>query len=393
MSDENRAGKWLDIPGGGRAFSPHPLPPHPPIEITSELQALLSEADRSLGRLDGATEILPNPDLFVSMFVRQEAVLSSQIEGTQSSLSDVLEFEAGILGERVDDSQEVLNYVSAMNLGITELDRLPLSLRLIRLIHGELMSGARGELAAPGDFRRLQNWIAPSGIPIERASFVPPPVPEMTVALNQLEEFLHEQDGLPALVHCAITHAQFETIHPFLDGNGRVGRLLITFQLVERGVLQKPLLYLSHFFKQYRAEYYDRLMAVRMTGDWEGWIAFFLRGVIEVSREAARLARGILQLREKHLRLVGRERSPLAYPLLEHLFQRPIVSVRTAEEHLGCTYAQANNLIARFEQLGILDELTGQRRNRVWRYSPYVRMFPSDTVVEDDASGRQETAN
>lgn len=388
----NRAGSWQQQSSGYRAFLPHPLPPNPPIRIEGELQTLLSDADRNLGRLDGATEILPNPDLFVAMYVRQEAVLSSQIEGTQSSLADVLAFEAGQLGTKVDDTLEVLNYVRAMNVGIDELQRLPLSLRLIKMIHAELMRDVRGGHATPGDFRRTQNWIGPQGSTLATATFVPPPVPDMTDALGQLETFLHERDALPALVHCAVTHAQFETIHPFLDGNGRVGRLLITFQLVERGTLHKPLLYLSHYFKRNRAEYYDRLMAVRNDGNWEAWVEFFLRGVVEVSREATSLARDILSLREEHLRTVGAVRSPFAIPLLELLFERPVITVRRAEELLECAYGQANALFARLEQLGILRETTGQKRNRVYQYEPYLRLFPSATPLADDGELQESLA-
>jgi len=388
----NRAGTWTPQASGYRVFVPHPLPPEPPIRIEGALQTLLSEADRNLGRLDGATEILPNPDLFVAMYVRQEAVLSSQIEGTQSSLADVLAFEAGQLGTKVDDTREVLNYVRAMNTGIDELQRLPLSLRLIKLIHAELMHDVRGGHATPGEFRRSQNWIGPQGSTLNSATFVPPPVPEMTEALGRLESFLHERDGLPALVHCAVTHAQFETIHPFLDGNGRVGRLLITFQLVERGTLHKPLLYLSHFFKRNRAEYYDRLTAVRNDGNWEAWVEFFLRGVVEVSREATTLARDILSLREDHLRAVGTERSPFAIPLLELLYQRPVLRVRDAEHILKCTYGQANILFTRFERLGILQETTGQKRHRVHQYSPYLRLFASAAPVADDGEIQESLA-
>lgn len=388
----NRAGTWTAHASGYQAFVPHPLPPDPPIKIEGTLQTLLSEADRTLGRLDGATEILPNPDLFVAMYVRQEAVLSSQIEGTQSSLADVLAFEAGQLVTKVDDTREVLNYVQAMNTGIDELQRLPLSLRLIKLIHAELMRDVRGGHATPGEFRRSQNWIGPQGSTLQNATYVPPPVPDMTDALGQLEHFLHERDALPALVHCAVTHAQFETIHPFLDGNGRVGRLLITFQLVERGTMHKPLLYLSHFFKRNRAEYYDRLMAVRNDGNWEAWVEFFLRGVVEVSRDATTLARDILSLREDNLRAVGKERSPFAIPLLELLFEHPILTVRAAERALECTYGQANVLFDRLENLGILLETTGQKRNRVYQYAPYLRLFASATPVSDNSEFQESLA-
>lgn len=300
--------------------------------------------------------------------------MRSGTPGTQSSLTDVLAAEAD-RGAMPADAAEVLNCVRAMNLGIAELNRLPLSLRLIRMIHRELMTGVRGGTADPGEFRRTQNWIGPQGATLTTAAFVPPPPHEMMAALGDLEHFLHERDALPALVHCAVVHAQFETIHPFLDGNGRVGRLLITFQLVERGILQQPLLYLSRWFKRHRVEYYDRLTAVRTSGDWEGWVAFFLRGVVDVGREATALARSILQLREAHLVTLGGQRMPLALPMLEMLFQTPMVTVRGVEAALECTYGQANGLVGRFAALGILREVTGNRRNRVFAHAPYLHLF------------------
>lgn len=235
------------------------------------------------------------------MYVRQEAVLSSQIEGTQSTLEDVLEFEAG--GRRPDrprDVEEVVNYVRAMNHGLRLLSELPLSLRLLREIHRELLQGVRGAHRSPGEFRRSQNWIGPAGCSLDEAQFVPPPPHEMGDALHAFERFLHDREGLPSLVHCGLAHAQFETIHPFLDGNGRVGRLLITLLLCERQILARPLLYLSFYLKAHRAQYYDRLTAIRTEGDWEGWLRFFLRGVYEVSRSATDTSRAILELRERH---------------------------------------------------------------------------------------------
>ena len=290
-----RAGQFVKQPGNYRAFVPALLPPRPSIDLDDEGRRILSDADRALGRLDGCAHVLPNPDLFVAMYVRQEAVLSSQIEGTQSSLTDVLQVETGIRGRKLPlDVAEVVNYVRAMNHGMARLEDLPLSQRLLREIHGVLLEGVRGEDRTPGEFRRSQNWIGPDGTPLENATFVPPPVREMTAALANLEEFLHDSDDLPVLVHCGVAHAQFETIHPFLDGNGRVGRLLITLLLCERSILHRPLLYLSHYLKKNRAEYYDRLMAIRAKGDWEGWLKFFLLGVYEVSCQAADTARAIL---------------------------------------------------------------------------------------------------
>jgi Fic family protein len=340
------------------------------------LLGLLSAADRALGRLDGIVRVVPDPELFVAMYVRREAVLSSQIEGTQSTLEDLLEVEleperAGRLG----DVGEIVNYVRAMRRGLERLETLPLSLRLIREIHGELLRGGRGTHAARGDFRRTQNWIGPAGATLTRASFVPPPLPEMHAALDNLERFLHRDGHRLVLVDVGLAHAQFETIHPFLDGNGRVGRLLITFLLVHHGVLRQPLLYLSHFFKLHRAEYYDRLQAVRVDGDWEGWLRFFLRGVVETAREAAATAERIFELRERDRALVIEHAGANGLKLLSALFDLPVVNVTSVAELLDVTFPTANRLVARFQELGLLVEVTGQRRSRVFRYQPYLALF------------------
>ena len=247
------------------------MPPEPPIVYSGELQTLLSDADRDLARLDAIASLLPNPDLFVTMYVRHEAVLSSQIEGTQSTLEDVLAFEADALRDDTPkDVEEVVNYVRAMNHGLARLPSFPLSLRLLREIHGELMQGVRGGEKSPGEFRTSQNWIGGSGSTLANAAFVPPPPHELMNALGALERFLHdERPTVPLLVRCGLAHAQFETIHPFLDGNGRVGRLLITLMLCEHGALSRPLLDLSLYLKAHRAEYYDRLTAIRSQGHWE----------------------------------------------------------------------------------------------------------------------------
>ncbi|HEY3040087.1 MAG TPA: Fic family protein [Pyrinomonadaceae bacterium] len=373
-----RAGKYIKQAAGFKAFIPAPLPPAPPISIDAELTRLLSEADRSLGRLDGISSVLPNPDLFVAMYVRQEAVLSSQIEGTQSSLEDVLQFEVDAKGADVPkDVEEVVNYVRAMNFGIQRLEKLPLSLRLIREIHSELLKGTRGAHRTPGEFRRTQNWIGSGGASLSTATFVPPPVPEMKEALNKFEKFLHD-DSLPVLIHTALAHAQFETIHPFLDGNGRVGRLLITFLLCERKVLHRPLLYLSHYLKMHRAEYYDRLMAIRNDGNWEAWLKFFLRGVGEVSQEAIETARRIFALRDEHRQAINRDlgsNASGAFSLLDYLYEQPIISVRLVEQHLKSSFVTANKLVEQFIKLGILNETTGRQRNRRYAYGPYLDLF------------------
>jgi Fic family protein len=347
--------------------------------MDEELWMLLSNADRALGRLDGSTEALPNPDLFVYMYVRKEAVLSSQIEGTQASLIDVLEFEA----ETPDsghplDVAEVVNYITAMNYGLARLGDLPLSLRLIKEIHEKLLAGVRGSDRNPGEFRRSQNWVGPMGSNIGTAKYVPPPAHEMSEALGELESFLHDKSPMPLLIKVGLAHAHFETIHPFLDGNGRIGRLLITFLLCQQEVLKRPLLYLSYYFKQNRAEYYDRLQAIRDKGDWEGWLKFFLRGVYEVSREATATARLIVNLREEHRELITqrmKRNTSNALQLLEKLYFRPIVTVNSITELTGVTYANANQLTFQFEKMGLLVETTGGKRYRRYSYAPYLALF------------------
>jgi Fic family protein len=377
-----RSGHFVKQGTGYSAFVPAVLPPVPPIKADAEVTRLLSDADWALGRLDGIATVLPNPDLFVSMYVRQEAVLSSQIEGTQSTLEDVLQFEIDSKGQDFPkDIQEVVNYVAAMNYGLDRLKTLPLSLRLIREIHAKLLTGVRGSNRTPGEFRTSQNWIGPNGCTLTNATFVPPPVPEMLTALNNLEKFLHD-DSLPLLIQCGLAHAQFETIHPFLDGNGRVGRLLIAFLLCQKRALERPLLYLSHYLKQHRAEYYDRLTAIRNDGDWEGWLKFFLRGVHQVGQVAADTARNILRIREEHRQLLNQKLSkdklaatPYDFVFLEYLFQQPIVTVRLAEQHLNCAFVTANKVVERFVNLSLLEEMTGFQRNRRFRYAPYLALF------------------
>jgi Fic family protein len=379
-----RAGSYQRQPTGYRAFVPAPLPPRPPVRLDGELNVLLSRADRALGRLDGSIQTLPNPALLVFMYVRKEAVLSSQIEGTQSSLQDVLAAEAELFGPdtRPHDVDEVLNYVRAMNYGLARLADLPVSVRLIREIHERLLTGVRGSRLTPGELRRSQNWIGPAGSTLNEATFVPPPPELVPGALGELERFLHTPDNLPALVKIGLAHVQFETIHPFLDGNGRVGRLLITFLLTQGGILHKPVLYLSHYFKRHRQEYYERLQAVRDQGDWERWLAFFLRGVAEVSAEATDTARRILALREQHRSAITGELGRAAgngHRVLESLFDRPIVSVAQVAELTRTSYAAANTLVARLVALGILDEVTGFARNRRFRYEPFVRLFTEES--------------
>jgi len=375
----HRAGRYVQQPTSYKAFIPAPLPPDPPVDLDGSLRDLLSQADYSLGRLDGAVLTLPNPDLFVFMYVRKEAVLSSQIEGTQSSLQNLLAAEARLNDpDAPADVAEVVNYVRAMNHGLARLAELPVSVRLIREIHAELMQGVRGGRLTPGELRTSQNWIGPGGCTLREATFVPPPPHEVPQALSELEHFLHSENAPPALVQVGLAHAQFETIHPFLDGNGRVGRLLITFLLTERKLLARPVLYLSHFFKRHRAEYYERLQAVRESGDWESWLAFFLRGVAEVSRQATETAAAILRMREEYRERITERLGRAAangHRIMEKLFIHPIVTLARVRQWLKVTPAGANNLVNRLVDVGLLREITGYARNRRFRFDPYLRLF------------------
>jgi Fic family protein len=390
-----RAGRYVSQLGGAyRAFIPAPLPPKPPVRLDAGLQSLLSRADQAVGRLDGVIHTLPNADLFIYMYTRHEAVLSSQIEGSQSTLKDLLAVELEPLRLGLpDDVQEVVNYVRAMNYGIDRLTELPLSLNLLCEIHAQLLSSGRGSTKQPGEFRREQNWIGEEGAPIGRATFVPPPEHEMKQALHNFENFLHRERQLPDLVHVGYAHAQFETIHPFLDGNGRVGRLLVSFLLVNRGVLHRPLLYLSLYLKRHRAEYYDRLMAVREDGDWEGWLRFFLRAVAETATEATATAREILALADRQ-RVVVQERGLgiNGLRLLDALYRRPIVHVNAVSDELDVHYITANKLVEKFQALGLLFEITGRKRDRVFAFEPYLDLFREEPI-RDPSRPVQTTEN
>lgn len=382
MALSNRAGHYISQPNGYKAFSPLPLPPKPALQLDDETQALLSQADRALGRLDGSIQTLPNPSLFVFMYVRKEAVLSSQIEGTQSSLNDILEAEVQIYNaDRPRDVSEVLNYVNAMNFGLGRLKDLPVSVRLIREIHERLLKGVRGANRQPGELRTTQNWIGPSGCTLNEATFVPPPPHELAAALGEWENFVHDGTPMPILIKIGLAHAQFETIHPFLDGNGRVGRLLIAFLLCEKQILQKPVLYISHYFKRHRQRYYELLQNIRDQGDWESWTKFFLKGIADVSNEATETARRIVELREQHRSLITAEFGRVAanaLTVLESLYTSPIISVNNIMELTGVSFPAANQLMRKFEAHGLLMEATGQARNRRFRYGPYIDLFAQD---------------
>ncbi len=369
------AGRIVQAPGGYHAFVPALLPPD--LTYDASLVRLLSRADAALSELSGLGRQLPNPHLLIAPYIRREAVLSSRIEGTRASLSDLLLDEAD--GERPEDAdvREVRNYVEALEYGLQRLRDLPLSLRLVRELHERLMRGVRGDRATPGEFRRTQNWIGTAGSTPATAPYVPPPPAEMMDCLANWEEFLHDRDGFPELIQCAVMHEQFEAIHPFLDGNGRVGRLLITLFLVERGRLSQPLLYLSEYIEARRQEYYDSLQRVRTEGDWPGWLRFFLLGVEETARAAVRQASRLMDLREFYRHRLSRK--PNALKLLDELFVNPYLTATRAARVLGVTAPTARQAIALLRDEDLLSEVTGRSWGRIYLARPILQ------AIEDSA--------
>lgn len=366
---DGKSGKLVNTPAGFLAFVPNPLPPH--LEFDMGLALALSKADAALSELSGLGGQLPNPHLLISPYIKREAVLSSRIEGTKASLSDLLIDEIEDSHTKAadrDDIKEVRNYISAMQHGAAMLPELPLSLRLIREIHAKLMDGVRGEKMTPGEFRRSQNWIGPAGSTPMTAAFVPPPVDAMMDSLGEWEKFLHVRDVIPDLIQCAMMHVQFETIHPFLDGNGRVGRLLVTFFLMERGRLSQPLLYLSAFIDAHKSDYYDLLQRVRTHGDWVSWIRFFLQGVTEIATEAGLQAKELHRLREQY-RAQLRDK-PNALGLIDELFTNPYMTIGRAAKVMGKTHPTAKAAITVLEENKILKEVTGRQWGRFYVCSP-----------------------
>lgn len=365
-----------------QAFVPSPLPPRPPIDWTPELRSKFDQAWLALGRLDSVSTLLPDTSLFLYMYIRKEAVLSSMIEGTQSSLSDLLLFELDQEpGVPLDDVREVSNYVAALNHGLSRLaEGFPLSLRLIKEIHGVLLAKGRGSNQTPGEFRRSQNWIG--GTRPGNAAFVPPPAEQVLECMGQLELFLHDQpQATPVLLKAALAHVQFETIHPFLDGNGRLGRLLITLLLCEQKVLSEPMLYLSLYFKTHRRYYYELLNNVRMTGDWEAWLDFFAEAVIVTSAQAVEAARQLLDLsNEDRLKISGLGRAAASILQVHRaLMEHPIATSGMLVEKTGITPATVNKALGHLERLGIVRELTAQKRNRLFSYSGYLEILNRGT--------------
>ena len=387
MSDKRyahgRLGSFIETPVGGevvRTFIPPPLPPEPPIDLLSLLEKL-GTAERALGRLDGIATLLPRQELFLYMYVRKEAVLSSQIEGTQSTLSDLLRFETEArAGRPIDDVREVSNYVDAMMHGLERVKTLPLSLRLIRGMHARLLQSGRGGTKAPGAFRRSQNWIG--GTRPGNALFVPPPAHEIDACLDAFERFMHETASkLPPLIKAGLLHVQFETIHPFLDGNGRIGRLLITLYLCIHGVLQRPLLYLSLYLKTRRADYYRLLQEVRERGAWEAWLEFFLDGVAETANQAFDAAARIVDLfkTDRERIVTESDRANSALRIHELLQNAPFMTATLAVERTGLTAPTVNAALADLARLGIVEEVTGRRRGRVFSYRVYLDILNEGT--------------
>ena len=365
-----------------RAFVPAPLPPVPPLAWDAELRDKFDRALVALGRLDAVSVLLPDTSLFLYMYVRKEAVLSSQIEGTQSSLSDLLFYEVNRQpGVPLDDVQEVSNYVAALRHGLARIEEgFPLSLRLLKEVHAVLLTKGRGSQQTPGEFRRSQNWIG--GTRPGNAHFVPPPADRLMECMGALEHFLHDQpEKTPALIKAALAHVQFETIHPFLDGNGRLGRLLITLLLCSEGVLREPLLYLSLYFKSHRQQYYSLLNHVRLTGDWESWLDFFADAVIETAQVAVETARSLARLAEtdrQRINTLGRSAGS-ALRVQQAMLENPVVSSGQLVEKTGMTAATVNAVLLRLEQLGVVSELSGQQRNRLYSYTAYINLMNQGT--------------
>ena len=378
----SRMGITVRQKGGYQAYIPKPLPPKPPVHFDDELHQLLSEADRALARLDGMTTVLPNADLFVAMYVKKEALLSSQIEGTQASLQGILQFEADMVPtDDINEVKEVINYIRAMDDGLARTSRELFSLEILQEIHRTLLKGTRGGKKEPGKIRTVQNWIGPRGSNLYSATFIPPPPEKVPELLEELKSFIIADDRIPPLIKIGLVHAQFETIHPFIDGNGRMGRLFITFYLCQKGILARPLLYLSIYLKAHREEYYSLLQEIRFEGDWESWLKFFLRGIIEVSHEALANAREIIRLKEKLLDTLIRNNvgGLSAVRLLDLLFEKPVVTVTDISSALGISHQPAYDLVNQFETLGILREITGKKRYKKYLFVDYVLIIERGT--------------
>lgn len=378
----NRAGIYVDNLTGEAAyqsFEPNPLPPVPEIEIDEEMIRLLVDANKQLVKLDTASQLISNADLFISMYVRKEALISSQIEGTQCTLDDVLDPEVETNANL--DVSDVINYVKATQYALKRLERLPLCCRLIREIHKELMEGVRGQDKTPGEFRHSQNWIGPANCSLKDARYIPPNVKDMQNAMSDLERFINENADYDPLIRVALIHYQFETIHPFLDGNGRIGRLLILLYLMEQGLLAKPVIYISYFLKKNQIEYYDRISEVRRTGNFEQWIRFFLEAV---SKAALDSLESICQLSALHDRNVEKlpkttRKKDNLRAVFDYIEQYPIIDIKRTAKELAVSYNTVSTAVKKLVELGILQETTNAARNRVFAYEEYLEILRKDT--------------
>lgn len=380
----NRSGQFVNNLTGDlqyKSFEPRPLPSEPSIEYDSELISLLASSNRYLGMLEGKSNQIPDIDLFVAMYIRKEALLSSQIEGTQATLDDVL--DPSIEENINQDVEEVINYIKATNYAKERLKTLPLCNRLLLEIHKLLLDGARGSERNPGEFRKSQNWIGPAGSTLKTARYVPPSLAYMKEALSDLESYMNADEQMDHLIRIALIHYQFETIHPFLDGNGRMGRLLIMLYLVEMQLLSHDILYLSYYLKRNRIEYYDRLMDVRMKGNYEQWIKFFLRGISESARDALETIDAITQLHDSDYEKLTLSKNPgkILVGIFEHIKAHPITDINGLCSALDISYTAASNNVKKLVELQILVEVPNKKRNRVYSYEAYLDILRKDTEL------------
>ena len=378
----NRAGEWINNLSGEAAyksFRPAPLPPSPKLSIDSDMINKLVEANRNLVRLDTASQLIPNVELFISMYVRKEALISSQIEGTQCTLDDVLDPDAD--SNKNLDISDVINYVKACSFAIERLESLPLCNRLLREIHKELLSGVRGEEKNPGEFRRSQNWIGASNCLLNEARYIPPNVDDMTTALSDLEKYMNEDDEYDPLIRIALIHYQFETIHPFLDGNGRIGRLMILLYLMEQGYLAKPIIYISYFLKKNQTEYYDRMSEVRKSGNYEQWVRFFLEAVSAAANDSLTTIEKLSELHESNLAKLPKttRKEDNTRKVFDYLEKYPIIDIKRTSVSLDISFNTVSSAVNKLVQIGILKETTNASRNRVFSYEEYLNILRRDT--------------
>jgi Fic family protein len=378
-----RAGKYIKHPDGYRTYIPKPLPPSPPIEYDDEIIRLLSDTDIKLARLDGVASVLPDIDIFISMYLKKEAVLSSQIEGTQISLEDYLEYDVDINKKNKDEEIEVLNYIKALHYGLNNIENDSISIEDIKGLHRILVKGTRGEDRNPGEFREGQGFIRGDGLSILHATYIAPPPEKVDALMKRLAEFINKENDIPHLVRIALIHHQFETIHPFSDGNGRLGRMLITFYLLLKQVLFHPILFLSLYLRRNRGDYYEWLMKVRLDGEWEGWVKYFLKGVSNVSDEVVKTCREIIRLREELLELLYNKSISSIYTIrfLDFLFESPVISIKKASESLNTTRQTIYDLVNKFLELGILNEITGKKRYKRYKFVDYIEIINRGTEV------------